>query len=853
MGTTARGLALPVFELIGAAPEIPAPVIDALPLHAHPAPDAAVAPGPVLAPAAAPAAVPADGPVAAPALSKKAAITAMLDILQRVGSPQRKKKGAVAPAPVAVGPPRVDFAALPPSELLAALEDDAPDAPAVPAAAAVPPAAIAPPAANPAVPLIVNARGGLQLRAPHPQPAIAAPPAAPHAAPQPPAHASAVPAVPAPPSKRPRALKASAAATDPPPGRSTRSSGKRAGLVLLSLVTAVAALASPVRSGLKAVERKALLKQQSSASAKSYLASVLPPGLVNPSRPPELGDGDFELHPPEQRTDEWGIRAARRHFAGDPAVLAKINEAEASELARHLSRFKSFRPITSANPMEPDAYRVSSLIFIKFKRDGRVTARLAACGNQQVAGSYSESYASTSDHATFACILAAYYAYAAAAGVPLSHSDFDITGAFLQCPLPRSATGGKQLLMKLPDGLDHPLSGQWVEVLGAIYGLKQSNAIFERDLATCLATIGLVPAHELGTHVTTAPDTSVYHLQDPAAPTRRLTLVIHVDDGQVFCTCPRLKALLQATLEGRYGAIAWNELSPQHVGSTITRHPNGAVALDMEKPILKALHSLGMDAVEAAVTPSSSTFYEPSSDVRPADIKEFQAIVGTITYFSRVRHDITKEVSHLASLASKPTMGDRRKAIRVLQYLKGFPATPAVYSSSEGVRLCAHVDASFANRPSGASTSCVYLTIGSTSAPFYSKTYVPDDIALSPAHAELGSLDITTVKLILRYQNLLAAIGFPQGEATPIFTDNQPVIDMTRARTIPRPSRFLRAHAHFIRSEVAKGTLTLVKRDTNVHGPDLGTKEHGPRTHHFLTKITMNLDALPAPSTPPVI
>ena len=505
-----------------------------------------------------------------------------------------------------------------------------------------------------------------------------------------------------------------------------------------------------------------------------------------------------------------------------------------------------------AHPVELDAFRVSSLIFIKFKRDGRVTARLAACGNQQVAGSFSESYASTSDHATFACIMAAYYAHQQQTGTTFTHADFDITGAFLQCALPRTATGGKQLVMRLPDGLNHPLSGQWVEVLGAIYGLKQSNAIFEKDLAACLATIDLIPAHETGTHASTAPDTSVYHYQDPSDPSRRLTLVIHVDDGQVFCTCSHLTDLLKNTLEKRYGAIAWNEQSPQHVGSTITRHSNGAVSLDMAQPITKALHNLGMDDVAPASTPSSPTFFQPATDLAPANQKQFQAVVGTLTYFTRVRHDILKEVSHLQTLASAPTKGDLQKAIRVLQYLKAFPSTPAVYYSPDGPQLCAHVDASHANRPNGRSTSCVYLSIGPHSAPFYSKSYVQEAVALNPASAEYASLDTTNCKLILRYRHLLAAIGFPQLAASPIYTDNQPVIDMASARTIPRASRYFTSATHFIRGEVASGTLKPVKRDTNDHGPDLGTKEHGPRTHHYLTKITMNLDSLPSSPTPTI-
>jgi hypothetical protein len=230
---------------------------------------------------------------------------------------------------------------------------------------------------------------------------------------------------------------------------------------LVAACTALLALSTPAQG---AVERKAALKTQTAKAAKTYLHTVLPPGLVNTTRTYDLGDGDYELRPPSQRTDEWGLRAARKHFANDPAVLEKINDAEASEIARHLEQFQTFRPLSTSNPAEADAFRVSSLIFIKFKRDGRVTARLAACGNQQADDSYSESYASTSDHPTFACILSAYYAHAQSTNTTLIHDDFDITGAFLQCELPRSATGGKQLLMKLPDALNDSLSWQWFYV-----------------------------------------------------------------------------------------------------------------------------------------------------------------------------------------------------------------------------------------------------------------------------------------------------------------------------------------------------------------------------------------------------
>ena len=151
-------------------------------------------------------------------------------------------------------------------------------------------------------------------------------------------------------------------------------------------------------------------------------------------------------------------------------------------------------------------------------------------------------------------------------------------------------------------------------------------------------------------------------------------------------------------------------------------------------------------------------------------------------------------------------------------------------------------------------TACLYLTIGSHGAPFLSKSYALEDIATDPAAAEYMAVGLVPVKLALRFRNLLASIGFPQLLPTPVFTDNQPVIDMSSSHTLPRKSRYMESRHHFVKEQVARGTLKLVKRDTNVHGPDLGTKPHGPQPHHSLTKITMNLGSLPSsPPSVPVI
>jgi hypothetical protein len=52
-------------------------------------------------------------------------------------------------------------------------------------------------------------------------------------------------------------------------------------------------------------------------------------------------------------------------------------------------------------------------------------------------------------------------------------ADFDINNAFLHVPL----DSPPQLIMQMPPEINHPLAGQWVEVLKSIYGLKQSNSL----------------------------------------------------------------------------------------------------------------------------------------------------------------------------------------------------------------------------------------------------------------------------------------------------------------------------------------------------------------------------------------
>lgn len=92
-------------------------------------------------------------------------------------------------------------------------------------------------------------------------------------------------------------------------------------------------------------------------------------------------------------------------------------------------------------------------------------SRLAACGNRIDEELRGETYAGTADTRNTALITAAFAADAIKHGTlaTLRIANFDLPSAFIHNRLPRSATGGRQVVMKLQDDLDHPMAGTLVQ------------------------------------------------------------------------------------------------------------------------------------------------------------------------------------------------------------------------------------------------------------------------------------------------------------------------------------------------------------------------------------------------------
>ena len=588
---------------------------------------------------------------------------------------------------------------------------------------------------------------------------------------------------------------------------------------------------SPLPAPANAAQRKIFNARLAAIRNRQHRLDTLPDTPLN-NRPTTLEPQPLPTHRPEM-----SIRKAS-FLLPTPDIAAGITK----ELGKHFNTYESLKLIPRSS-VEPTAIFLRSQMLIKKKSNGTITARLAIDGSRQPRESYNDTYAGTSDTTNRAFILSAYLADASQRQClnRLLLGDFDFPGAFLHNKLTRDMTNGHQLIATLPSDLPSPLAGKLAEITGCCYGIKQANHEFDKDLVNILTKAGFLP---------TPSDHHSFHKRCPINTADSLTLNMHVDDGWYVTCSPTLRDELKSILQQRYGPIAFNDESTGVCGVRLTRHSNHSCTLDQGPHILKFLHQSGMDLVPPALTPSTSNFFDPPSDLTPVDRTRFMRINGTLVFLLPIRHDIRKEVIHLCTRNSAPTQSDLSKQVHLLRYLKSCPNLGPTFSTNPsafktGVTLRAAADSSHACHPDGHSHSAYTIQIGTVNAPFVVHSSAETaGIALSPCEAEYLALG-RCAKDVVFFRQFASDIGFPQPLPTIILEDNQPAINLTTANQVTRKSRHIALKSHYVRWLYL--TKQIVPQHISTHDmiADGLTKSLSPSKFLWFRSQLLNTPAIP--------
>ena len=123
---------------------------------------------------------------------------------------------------------------------------------------------------------------------------------------------------------------------------------------------------------------------------------------------------------------------------------------------------------------------VSAHVLFKEKDDGRFTCRVAASGDTLPVHPGQENFASVCSDLDKMFCLAAMQAHCDQRNEFLNICDIDVVGAFLRIQRPAGST---RLFLRFPKNFPHVvLAGMCLEVFGALYGILESNRLFDLEL-----------------------------------------------------------------------------------------------------------------------------------------------------------------------------------------------------------------------------------------------------------------------------------------------------------------------------------------------------------------------------------
>ena len=437
----------------------------------------------------------------------------------------------------------------------------------------------------------------------------------------------------------------------------------------------------------------------------------------------------------------------------------------------------------------------------KLKADGRETVRIAAMGNRLPKDPSVVNFAAVASDDDKSFVLAMMQAHAEARGDKLNITLFDVVGGFLHI----KRTSSVRLFLLLPLNLPHPLAGMYVEIFGALYGLRESNRLFMNELQRVIATAGF-------SSTVVSPMTFVAF--DPDDSGKKCVVSVHVDDGRALDNCPSLTTRLIHVLEARFGSLTKSSSSGSFTGTfagiEMAQLPNGAILTTQDSYIRRVAGIIGVEHMEPVDIPGENDFFCVSSsaaDLVPVDPLKYQSLSGHLVQMLKTRDEIRHLVSHSCSRNSSPDEGDYSKAVHILRYLHSTLGVGRVYKSSSAV-VYAHADAAFAVHSNGCSAGAYFLSVGSANAPFHCYARAQSDVATCPMTSEYYSA-ASSCKAVMFYREFSRALRFAPIAATCLYLDSRTAVNLVVAPEVSKRSRHIAVSFHYIRQLVAEGHIRV--------------------------------------------
>ncbi len=502
---------------------------------------------------------------------------------------------------------------------------------------------------------------------------------------------------------------------------------------------------------------------------------------------------------PDSTARQIGLHTARHTLSAEK--IARTADAEIKKLQRIGGIYETFYPSMADLPQGTHYSQIVNGVFVfKDKADGRETARLAADGSRLPLPYGQISFSAVVPNDDLQFTTAMMIGHVNSRKEQLHFTSCDVVGAFPRVSRP---AGSVRIFLRIPVTLPHPYAGGFVEVKGALYGLKESSRLFQLEMIKVMKSANFV---------STEHSPMTFLSQHPTDPALKSIASLVVDDILNVDNCPDLTHRLHQVLRDRFTEITTSPECSMFAGieyDVIVSNGRTSVHRHQSKYIVRTARNIGVTHMPPVRELTMPDFFDASvdpSDLHPVNPDLYNKLVGHLIVLFQTRHEIRPFVSHL-SRQTQPNVGDEAKALYLLRYLYSTLEVRCVFDSLSPV-FTGTSDAAFAFFENGTSADSSLLSVGKGDGPFYCtakpQSCVAPDIVAAEYYAVSG-----LCLAISHFRQLAANLGWTQ-DPTVIYMDAQSAINLANAPIVTKKARHMKASFHIIREYVQTQIVQLV-------------------------------------------
>ena len=460
---------------------------------------------------------------------------------------------------------------------------------------------------------------------------------------------------------------------------------------------------------------------------------------------------------------------------------------------------------------------------IKRHADGsidRYKARLVAKGYSQLYGiDFTETFAPVVRFSSLRAILAI------AASADYDIHQMDVKTAFLNGDL------DEDIYMQQPDG--YRAGGAQVDHVWklnkSLYGLKQAGRAWNKKMDAALVELAFKPLQS---------DSCVYVHRDGNAA---MFLLLYVDDLLLVTNDTTLLSSTKKALSARFDM---KDMGEAHfiLGVQIRRdRAKRQLYLSQAEYIRTILERFGMQDCKPAASPMvtgakllrSDSGAEVSSESM-ANIP-YASAVGALMYAAlATRPDISYAVTTLCQFMSAPDISHWLAAKRVFRYLQGTRHHELVYgwSGSSHRPLYGYSDSDWGNDVNDRRSVTGWVFLLHDGAVSW-QSCKQSTVALSSVEAEYMAAAAATREAVW-WRAFLAELGLPPLAPTTVHSDSQGAIGLAKNPEHHKRSKHIDIKHHYVREQVAAGSVVVPYISTNDMVADVLTKPLAADRHNYL-------------------